>query len=108
MLNLPPYNPAKHYWFVGGDETRAWSSAVGAYVSDFPEGRVTRIKNEIELYDVLAKAGLAHRAPQGPFSVADIRSALVIIDAAATGAANDAPALQAVAASIGIILPPIA
>ena len=25
LLNLPPYNPAKHYWFVGGDETRPWS-----------------------------------------------------------------------------------
>ncbi len=26
------YNPSDWFWIVGGDESRAWSSAAGAYV----------------------------------------------------------------------------
>jgi hypothetical protein len=59
------YNPANWYWFVAGDETRVFSSAVGNYVSaDDPaflawkaDGNTpTRIVSEAELGEVLADA----------------------------------------------------
>lgn len=45
--------PQDWFWVVGDDESRAWSSAAGAYVTDYPAGSVTRILNEHELTDVL-------------------------------------------------------
>lgn len=55
----PIYNPFDWHWIVGGDESRYWSSAVGAYVEELPEGAgVTRIVSEAELTDVLAVYGL--------------------------------------------------
>lgn len=50
--------PQDWYWIVGGDESRAWSSAAGAYVSDYPADGVTRILNETELTDVLRPYGI--------------------------------------------------
>lgn len=29
---MKPYNPKDWYWFVGGDQTKAYSSSAGAYV----------------------------------------------------------------------------
>lgn len=104
---MTEYNPRDWFWIVGGNESRAWASAARTYVTDYPADRVSRIANEVELYDVLAKQGLASRAPQGPFTVADIRAAFVNTDAVATGAANDADALAIVAEDIGMTLPPI-
>ena len=103
----PAYNPKAWFWIVGGDETRAWSSAQAAYVSEWPPDYVTPIANEVELYDVLAKRGLAARAPSRTFSTAEVRAALLRIDAAATGEARDVPSLQAVVETIGTILPPM-
>lgn len=55
----PIYNPLNWHWIVGGDESRYWSSAAGAYVEELPEGAgVTRIASEEELTDVLAAYGL--------------------------------------------------
>ncbi len=55
----PIYNPHDWHWIVGGDESRYWSSAAGAYVEELPEGAgVTRIVSEAELTDVLAVYGL--------------------------------------------------
>lgn len=55
----PIYNPFDWHWIVGGDESRYWSSAAGAYVEELPEGvGVTRIASEAELTDVLAVYGL--------------------------------------------------
>ena len=104
-MNNIEYSPRNWFWVVGGDESRAWSSATGTYVIDYPAGQTTRIANEIELYDVLAKAGLAHKAPQRAFSATEVRGALVTIDAAATGEAADAIALTEVAELIGLRLP---
>lgn len=57
------YDPFNWFWLVGGDDSRAWSSATGAYVSDYPVDRVTRIASEAELNDVLRPYGLALPAP---------------------------------------------
>lgn len=58
MYNLPIYTPHDWFWIVADDETRAWSSAVSAYVTNWPTERVTRIANEIELDSVLKAANL--------------------------------------------------
>lgn len=65
MINQPlfSYDPRNWNWIVGGDESRAWSSAAGEYVTDFPADRVTRIASETELNDVLRPYGLALPAP---------------------------------------------
>lgn len=57
------YTPADWFWIVGGDESRAWSSAAGAYVNQWPAGRVTRIANAEELNDVLRPHNLVLPAP---------------------------------------------
>jgi len=79
---------------------------MGAYVADYPGDQVTRIANEVELYDVLAKAGLAAKAPGHTFSVSEVRDALLAIDSATVGDAADAAALSAAAATMGLVLPP--
>lgn len=60
LVVLPPlYDPRNWYWIVAGDESRYWSSAVGAYVDGLPEGAgLTRIDTEESLTDVLAAYGL--------------------------------------------------
>lgn len=52
------YDPRNWFWIVGEDESRAWSSAVGAYAEAWPADRVTRIASETELRDVLKPIGL--------------------------------------------------
>lgn len=104
---MTEYNPRDWFWIVGGNESRAWASAARTYVTDYPADRVSRIANEVELYDVLAKQGLVSRAPQGPFTLDEVRTAFAKIDAASTGAASDAASLAIVAEDIGMTLPPI-
>ncbi len=58
-----PYDPSRWFWIVGTDESRAWSSVDGAYVTIWDGSRVTRIANETELNDVLRARGLAVPAP---------------------------------------------
>lgn len=103
----PPYTPQNWYWTIGGDETRAWSSAARDYVAEWPEDHATRIANEVELYEVLARVGMANRAPSRAFTIQEVRDALLAIDAGATGEANDADSLRAVAADMGFILPTV-
>jgi hypothetical protein len=51
--------PHDWFWVVGGDESRAWSSAVGGYVIEYPIANgLTRIASEQELTDVLKSYGL--------------------------------------------------
>ena len=100
-----PYNPRNWYWILGADENRAWSSAAAAYVTEWDADRVTRIANEVELYDALAKSGFKTRAPQGPFDVEEVRAALLNIDAAATGDAQTYSELAAAAEAIDFALP---
>lgn len=57
------YRPDKWYWIVGGDTSRAWSSAAGAYVQQWPTDRVTRIGSGAELSAVLRPHGLAIPTP---------------------------------------------
>lgn len=52
------YTPHDWFWIVAGDESRAWSSAVGAYVTDYDAGRLTRIDSADSLTDVLRVHGL--------------------------------------------------
>lgn len=105
------YAPGNWYWFVAGDRSRAWSSATKSYVgaNAIPQSVTpSTIANEVELYDVLTKAGCKTRAPSRRFSVAEVRTALLRIDAVVTGDANDSTSLAAVAEDIGFILPPLA
>lgn len=60
------FRPGDWFWIVAGDDTRAWSSAAGAYVTDWPDDQVTRIASEAELNDVLARYNLV-----GPLIAAD-------------------------------------
>lgn len=57
------YDVRDWFWIVGGDTTRAWSSASGAYVTTWPAERVTRIASEADLSDVLRPHGLAVPSP---------------------------------------------
>ena len=57
------YDVRDWFWIVGGDTTRAWSSASGAYVTTWPAERVTQISSEAELGDVLRPFGLSVPAP---------------------------------------------
>ena len=62
MISFTPFD---WFWIVGGDASRAWSSAVAAYVNSYPTDKLTRIANETELSEVLAKYGL-----NGPVALA--------------------------------------
>lgn len=53
------YAPQKWFWIVGGDESRAWSSEAGAYVTEWDNRRVARIASEQQLSDLLRLYGLA-------------------------------------------------
>lgn len=67
------YNPLSWFWIVGGDASRAWSSATGAYVLNWPSDRVSRIASEAELVDVLAQHGI-----EGPLSVGQAKTSYVV------------------------------
>ena len=62
-FGLRPYSPKSWYWVVGSDTSRAWSSAEGAYVSDYPADSVTRIASEEDLNGVLRQFGFKVAAP---------------------------------------------
>lgn len=64
------YDVTKWFWIVGDDTSRAWSSAEGRYVTDYPQDRVTRITSEVALSDVLRPHGLTVPAP----NAADVKS----------------------------------
>lgn len=102
---MTPFDSKAWFWVIGDDASQAWSSAAAAYVTEWPIDRVTRIANEVELYDVLARANLAARAPSRTFTAAEVREALVRIDAEATGTASGAAELIVVAEEVGIKLP---
>lgn len=57
------YQPDNWFWIVAGDTSRAWSSAAGAYVTEYPDDRLTRIESEASLNDVLRPHGLALPSP---------------------------------------------
>jgi hypothetical protein len=51
------YQPRRSL-FIGGDDSRAWSSAASGYVVTNPLDKVTRIASEAELCDALDPFGL--------------------------------------------------
>ena len=57
------YQPENWFWIVAGDTSRAWSSAAGAYVSEYPDDQITRIDSEASLNDVLRPHGLVLPSP---------------------------------------------
>lgn len=57
-MQLIHYAPHTWFWIVGNDDARAWSSAVGAYVTQWDVDQVTRIASEAELDEVLRDCGL--------------------------------------------------
>lgn len=60
---MTEYNPRNWFWVVGGDESRAWSSADGSYTQNYPQDRLTRIATATDLNDVLRPYGLALPSP---------------------------------------------
>jgi hypothetical protein len=120
MLDLAPrYDPRDHYWIVGGDETKVWSSAKAdlvpaddvTYKAWLPTGRApSRIANRVELADVLLRAYPAG-APNLSFTAAELIEAYTRIDQAATealfpggaeGVADDDLKLAAHASVLGL------
>ena len=86
------FNPTNWFWIVGGDESKAWSSAAGAYVADYQADAVTRILNEDELSDVLRRYGLTLPRPTTADFAAAIQSH---IDATAKARGYNGPATLA-------------
>lgn len=66
---MTEFDPFNWFWVVGGNQSAAWSSAAGAYVTEWPADRLTRILNEAELTDVLAPYGLLGPVAAVPKSV---------------------------------------
>ncbi len=58
LAKRPQFDPLDWYWIIAGDETQAYSSLQGGYVSAWPANRATRIASEEELGDVLRSYGL--------------------------------------------------
>lgn len=52
------FNVRNWHWIVNGDESKAWSSSKGSYVTEYPKDAVTRIDSEHSLSDVLRPHGL--------------------------------------------------
>lgn len=64
MLDMiPVFDPSDWFWIVAGDDSRAWSSAAGDYVTEFDADRLTRIDSEASLTEVLRRHGLPGPAP---------------------------------------------
>lgn len=58
MMAVPSaFDPINWFWIVGGDESRAWSSAVGDYVQAWPQESVTHVPDEAQLDVVLRHLG---------------------------------------------------
>jgi hypothetical protein len=92
-LALPPFVPANHYWIVGGDKSRLWSSEGANYVSADDAAyaewlasgwQPTPIANEFELDLVLRKHGMSVGRT---FAADEARTALMLIDSAKMKAA---------------------
>lgn len=104
---MTDYNPHDWFWIVGGDESRFWSSAAGAYVEELPDGWYshvrgavwamedeeavsipTHIASEAELDDVLAVHGMS-----GPTARPKRRKSTIQLRLIAAGKMEEAFAL---------------
>jgi hypothetical protein len=78
------FNVQDWYWIIGGDTSRAWSSASRSYVNQWDNAKATRIASEQELGVVLRGYGLV-----GPLIEADdVRAEAQRRIIAAVGATN--------------------
>lgn len=87
-----PYEPQNWFWIVNGDTSRAWSSAVGQYVSEYPADRVSKTFSEDELSDSLRRYGLALPKPTSSDYAAAIQAH---VDATARARGYNGPATLA-------------
>lgn len=78
---MQDYNPLNWFWIVSGDESRAWSSAAGAYVAEYPTDRLTRIASEPELNEVLRPYGLVLPFQEIPKSVSPYQARVALYSA---------------------------
>lgn len=69
MMPLP-YTPADWFWIVGGDKSRAWSSAAAAFVPSWDAQRTTRIPSLVDLDGVLRQNAL----PSPIITASDVRA----------------------------------
>lgn len=60
---MTPYDPHNWFWFVAGQDNRAWSVAAGGYVTQWDDARATYIESEETLTDVLRACGLPGPKP---------------------------------------------
>lgn len=72
------YTPHDWYWIIARDDTRAWSSAAGGYVTEYPIDRLTHIPSEQELCDVLRPYGLALPLQDIPKSVSPYQARVAL------------------------------
>lgn len=59
MILVEEYNPAAWFWVVGGDTSRAWSSAASSYVTEWNSARCSRVPSESALDAEMRRCGLA-------------------------------------------------
>src|SRR3569833_548410 len=57
MRMIPEYDPRNWFWFIGGDETQVYSSAVAAYVKTASAdlSRVSRANTESDVFESLRR-----------------------------------------------------
>lgn len=89
---IPHYTPENWFWIVGEDESRAWSSASGAYLSEYPAERTTRIGSERDLSEVLQAYDLTGPVAVVPRSVSPYQARMALLNA---GRLDDVEALMA-------------
>jgi hypothetical protein len=86
------YRPGNHYWLVGNDDSRVYSSQSARYVASDDRdyvawqaegGRPTRIGDEVLLQDVLLK-GAPRAAFTRDFTAAEVLATLAMVDRSVT------------------------
>lgn len=75
------FNPRDWNWVVGGDTSRAWSSAAGSYVETYDSERVTYIDSEENLTEVLVQYGLPVPVAAKVLSVTPAQGQLALLQA---------------------------
>lgn len=58
--DISAFTPGAWVWKIEGDQTRMWSSAVGAYVAYESDCIATTVPDEPQLIAVLTYLGLPH------------------------------------------------
>lgn len=80
---MAEYDPHDWFWIIRGDASRAWSSAAGAYLTEYPADRLTLIDSEQSLTDVLRLYGLPGPAPSAADVKAEAQRRIIVLTGAA-------------------------